>query len=171
MIELSRSASFSHINLSNAANALSGKRSNEGATAEGNDNRGNRASPLGSVVESDALRVKTDLGKNESVQPDEAAAALSLEPRFKGDASEVSVSLEGDSYKLRQPSAPSGNGLLSPLVDGSKSGGVTQTQSAEGHSEEPAKVSPRTSQQQSLLQNINRPDASEIIGTQVSVRT
>ena len=171
MIEFSRPVSFSHINLSNAANAPSGKRSLEEAAVEDDKGRGSRAAPPGSVAENDALRVKTDLGKNESVQPDEAAAALSLEPRFKGDVSEVSVSLEGDSYKLRQPSAPSGSNLLSPLVDGSKSGGATQTQSAEMHSEEPAKNPSRISQLQSLLQNINRPDASEIIGTQVSVRT
>ena len=171
MIEFSRSASFSHINLSNAANAPSGKRNNEGAAAEDNDSRGNRAAPPISAVESDALRVKTDLGRKESVQPDEAATALSLEPRFKGDVSEASVSLEGDSYKFRQPSATFGSDLLSSLVDGSKSGDVTQTQSAEIHSEESAKFSPRISQLQSLLQNVNRPDASEIIGTQVSVRT
>ena len=167
MIEFNRSTNFSHTNLNSAANTSSGKRANEGDAAKATEL--NRVEPVKSSDLDDAPSVKTELTRRESVQPEQSAVPVSLALQFKNNVSDDSKALDKESDK--QNPELSSNGLPSPPSEGLSSGSVAKTPSNEPQASKPEAESPRVSQVQSLLQNINRPDASEIIGTQVSVRT
>ena len=167
MIEFNRSANFSHNNFNSAANTSSGKRANEAGAVKINE--ANSAESVKSSSLSDAPSIKTELSRSESVQPEQSAVPVSLALQFKNNVSDGSKALDKESDK--QNPELSSNELASPPSEGLSSGGIAQVPSNEPPADKPKAESLRVSQVQSLLQNINRPDANEIIGTQVSVRT